>query len=184
MAGYPLKMALDESDEETQDAVGKDLWIKLSRSPILKRFIGVTDPVNRQRNEAKEAEVFENSRKLILKRTFDELKGSVQRQEEPVSRMSEFLSSLEEDDLKLILNREKKHLKLEEAGLNDPAYWLRLQGIPARAKAKVVFQEIMTTSPERKELLIEDFEKLSKNKLLGLSSPVVLKEFRKLLEKK
>jgi hypothetical protein len=183
MAGYPLKKALEEADEETADAVGSDLWIKLSRTPILKRFIGVTDPVNRQRREAKEAEVAENTRKLVLKRTFDELKGAVTRGEEPVSRMTEMLGSLEEDDLKLILNREKKHLKLEQANLNDPSYWLRLQGLPARAKAKVVFQEIMTTSPERKELLLEDFDALSKSRLLGLSSPTVKSELRKLIEK-
>jgi hypothetical protein len=183
MAGYPLKKVFEEVDEETADKVGSDLWIKLSRTPILKRFIGVTNPVNRQRNEAKEAEIRENTRKLVLKRTFDELKGAIKRNEEPVSKMTEMLGSLQEDDLKLILNRERKHLKLEQANLNDPAYWLRLQGIPARAKAKVVFQEIMTTSPERKALLLEDFAKISESKILGLSSPTVRAELNKLIVK-
>jgi hypothetical protein len=118
-----------------------------------------------------------------MSRVFDELKGAVKRGEEPVSQMTGFLQSLQKDDLKRILNREKKHLKLEQADLNEPSYWLKLTGLAPRAKAQVIFQEIMTTDLERKALLLEDLDKISKSRLLGLSSPAVQAELKKLIKK-
>ena len=183
MAMWPINKMLEEVGEEDADKIGNDMWVELSRTPIIKRFIGVTDPDSRIANERREALVKENTRKLRMKRVYDELKAAVLRGEELPDKMRAFVESLEEDDLRIIVNREKKHNKLESAGLNEPSYWLRLEGLPPRAKAAIIFQEVMTTSEERKLLLIEDFNKLSQSKLLGLSSPTVKRELDKMIKK-
>jgi hypothetical protein len=185
LAGYPIRKIFENLDDKSRNEIGKTLWEDLARTPILKRFIGITNPNNKIDNEKRLATQIENDRKWQLKVTAEEL-WSNRASTGGIKLWKEFFKGLNESEQKSVVRRIQRNEQLDTLDLRmGKAFWQRFIGTAPQIKAHMLLQEWSTSSPARKAAIQRDLDILSTKEAikLGVVTERTAKEFDVLIKK-
>jgi hypothetical protein len=147
----------------------------LSKVPMIKKFIGVTNPYTKYAGKLDVAEEEAVFKRHVENLNFDiKVEGYLYGEKGEVTRdelMKEARSHGDKDTYERLLDR----WKFEEAIKNLPnkSFWRRMKGIPLEAKAKVFADRLEGASQEEENELWREYAVVSRAK--GIISP----EFRK-----
>ena len=157
---------LPKSDKE------KHLAEVLAKTPISKRFIGITNPYSKHAQKVDKAGEESVVERFVQNRGLDSLaegylyKGNVSREE-----VVKYMGSFKDLDT---FKRLKERFAFQEVtkGLPERAFWMRLQGVSVEARAKVFVERLKSSSPEQQEQLWKEYAIVSR------AGGIVSKSFR------
>ena len=149
------------------------LAMVLARTPIAKRFIGVTNPFSKFAGKIEKAEEKVVMERFIENRGLDTLaegflfKKNVNRKE-----VFDYMKGFKD---KKTFDRLKERFRFQEVvkDLPERSFWLRLQGIPLESRAQVFVDRLEKASPEQKKQLWKEYAIVSRAK------GIVTKSFRR-----
>ena len=151
------------------------LAMVLKELPVVRRFMGVTNPYTKYAGKIKEATKSVELKNFVENRNFDiKVEGYLYGEKGQVTRddlFKEARSYGDKDTYERLMDR----WKFEEAIKNLPnkSFWRRMKGIPLEAKAKVFADRLEGASQEEENELWREYAVVSRAK--GVISP----EFRK-----
>ena len=156
-----------------KDQREKHLAEVLSKVPIVKRFFGITNPYSKFATGIERAEEEATIERFKENRQLDTLaegylfKDNVKREE-----VFDYISKAKDRDA---ADRLRERFKFQEATLNLPerSFWLRLQGVPVEARAKVFVDRLDKSSPEQQEQIWKEYAIMSR------AGGVISKSFRR-----
>lgn len=158
---YPMgwaseKLMSDMPEDTRQEHIA--MW--LSQAPIAKRFIGVTHPYGRYREQVKDISQDVETRRFVAERTFDVMLrahfdyGNMDREE-----LKKFLKSQDDPGtVARLVDRMKFFIKVK--GLEERSFWLKLHSLNPEARAKVFYNVMSEADEERKNLLKQEAAKV------------------------
>ena len=144
----------------------------LAKTPITKRFFGVTNPYSKHAAKIDEAEEKDVIQRWIQNREFDRLaegylhEGSIERKE-----VFDYIRSVKD---KKVYDRLIDRFKFQETikALPDRSFWLRIKGLSPEARAELYVDRLESSSPEEKEQLNKELSIIIK------AGGIVSKSFR------
>lgn len=155
-----------------KDMKEKHLAMVLAKTPIIKRFFGVTNPYSKHAAKIDEAEERDVLQRWIQNRELDRLaegylhEGSIERKE-----VFEYIRSVKD---KKVYDRLIDRFKFQETikALPDRSFWLRIKGLSPEARAELYVDRLESSSPEEKEQLNKELSIIIK------AGGIVSKSFR------
>jgi Large polyvalent protein associated domain 38 len=151
--GYNELFGTDFPENKRQ----QHLAMVLSKTPVVRRFFGVTNPYSKHAAKINEAEEGSIIKKFIENRNFDaKVEGYLY--EDSVSRDEVFKEMRKAPD-KQTYDRLLDRFKWEEAikDLPEKAFWRRMKGLNTDAKAKVFVDRLNSSNDAEKDQLWREF---------------------------
>ena len=149
----------------------------LSKTPVFRRFIGVTNPYSKYGEKIDQAQEDVVLKDFVENRNFD-IKVDGYLYGEGVSRQEVIKEATQYKD-KEVYDRLIDRLKFEEAikTLPEKSFWRRMKGLRMEAKAKVFADRLQSSNEVEKKQLWKEYGIVSRAK--GIISPEFRQEVMK-----
>ncbi len=151
----------------------------ISKYPIIKRFLGLTNPYSKFADKANEIEQKATLERFVENRNFDlRVDGYVNQGTITWKEVHNFIGQQRDKDTR---DRMRSELKFAERakGLPNLSFWMRMKGMPnLEARAKFyLYRKNKATSPEEKAALFNEERQV--NRIGGILTDEFRKEVRK-----
>jgi hypothetical protein len=128
----------------------------LSKTPVIKRFIGVTNPYSQFAKGIEEAAQESAVKKFVQDRGLDlRAEGYLFYKNTSPGEINEYMNSFKDKD---VYNRLKERFDYQVAikDLPNRSFWLRLKGLDTDARAKVYYDRLESANAEERAQLMKE----------------------------
>jgi hypothetical protein len=136
------------------------LAMALSRTPVIKRFFGVTNPYSQHAAVIDKAEEDSTVKRFVQNRELDTLaEGYLFDKTVKLDDIEKFADSFDDKE---IYDRLMNRFEFAEATKDLPnrSFWMRLKGLNLDARAKVYVEEMKNASPERRKQIENEVDEV------------------------
>lgn len=159
--------------DQPKDMSEKHLAMVLARTPVIKRFFGVTNPYSQFAGPIDKAKEESDIERWIQNRGLDwRVEGYLYQKNVERKEIFEYIDSFKDRDAsKRLIERFKYQEVIKD--LPNRAFWLRLKGLTVEARARVYSERLERATPEESTQMREELG------IIIQAGGVVSKEFRK-----
>lgn len=157
-----------------KDMKEKHLAEVLSKTPISKRFIGITNPYSKHASKIEKAEEETTLKRFVENRNFDTLVDGYLYKDIGVGRKDVIdmaRSYKDKDTYDRLIDRFKFEQTIKY--LPEKSFWRRMKGLPLEAKAQVFVDRLKSSSPEQEKQLWKEYA------IIARAKGVISKDFRR-----
>ena len=179
---YLLGQGYDAMRGLPKDKREQHLAMVLAKTPIIKRFFGVTNPYSKFAGKIESADEASDIKRWIQRRELDRLTEGYLF-EKSVTRKEIFknINSYKDLDTRDRL-RDRFEFQEKTKTLPNRSFWLRLKGLSTDARAKVFVGRLKKSNAEEKSQLWKEYGKVSR--IGGIASEGFRDEVKKLMVEK